>query len=628
MGLNADITVHGWRKPTLYLELVEGGDLIADTKYYVVGVMGFTPSVYVANGSPSSDVYDITTTVTHRSIQISHKTFRDITAFADNGDSRTLITCERHCVTDNIVGSITDIIKIDSGSYAGTWNVDEWVNYDQFIINTSYIDNVPVQFYTDSVTYNQPVVEYQRYYCSGLAYYVSPTDPYATGEFTIAYRWTRFPSGVQNIENPTTITAQPTSRFARYCIISEIARYNKGIYKCLEPYGIPIIEIKGQVTPEDIHDEVQLSGFIYNFGYSASCGDDNNPQLNCLSAIRCHGNSGFTVNGAAVTFITDVNQIYDRSLLIFNDCSISFPVSFSSAYLNFTAEKCVVYNNSKYISFMGWIAGDDTIFYIVPRAAYHNVDVSTQYYINLYTGLPKVYGIVQNKEYRDTGVATLWQNSNNSFQFKNVITYPFYWLFSISQHPDIYMMENSTVRYSGGYVWHFRYYSYTSSNVIEIDYLNVDAPDSNNVKKCIHNSLINITARFYRRIEFYVKDADGVDIEGATIHIIDDDNNEYNTVTNVNGYAYLDCLEQKTVFTTDDSTTTVHDPQFDTHYSDFVIIISKNTYQTYQEIIEKAVTDVVKTIALQALNIQDRVYPEVEIDEEPTTIAIIEVETE
>ena len=59
MGLNADITVHGWRKPTLTLELVEGGSLAADTKHYIVGIMGYTPSTYLAIGGPTSDVYEI-----------------------------------------------------------------------------------------------------------------------------------------------------------------------------------------------------------------------------------------------------------------------------------------------------------------------------------------------------------------------------------------------------------------------------------------------------------------------------------------------------------------------------------------------------------------------------------------
>lgn len=40
------ITVYGYRKPTLELELVAGGELIANTKYYVYGYMSANVAVY------------------------------------------------------------------------------------------------------------------------------------------------------------------------------------------------------------------------------------------------------------------------------------------------------------------------------------------------------------------------------------------------------------------------------------------------------------------------------------------------------------------------------------------------------------------------------------------------------
>ena len=600
MGLNADITVHGWRQPTLEISLVAGGTLLADTKYYIVGCMGFPPSTYGSVGSQTTVTYDITTTATHRSIQISHKTYRDITNFADNGDSRTLITSARHCVADAVIGFNADTIKIATGSYAGTWAVSEWVDYDTFIINTPYVDNVPVQFYTDSIYYNRPKTNYGSIGAMGMAYYVHTTDPYITGIFTTAYNWTRSPWGTTHIENPTIVTAPVGSQFGSYCSIPELARYNTGIYAVLEQYGIPTIELSGQVTVQDIHDEVQSSGFIYNFGYYPTAGNAQKPGLSILAAIRSHDDSGFTITGASVTALADINQIYDRNLIKFYNCSINFLHSTFSMGLNFFAEKCTIFNNSTTNSFTGWIAGDGTIFYIIPRPGYSSVDVPHQHYTNLYTDLQEHYGIVQNKEYRDTGVATLWQNSYNQFKLVNVITYPFYWLFNFSVYPDIYMLENVTINHSGTALWHFRYYSYDPVGyTIEVDHLNVDTPDSNNVKQCITISKINITARFYRRVEFYVQDKDGVDIEEATIHIIDGDSNEYNTVTDIDGYAYLDCLEQKTVFVYADPVVPVHNPAYDTYYTDFVITVVKNGYQIYQETNEQLYQDTVKTIALQ-----------------------------
>lgn len=84
--MKTTIVVYGWRKPTLEVTLVEGGSLLSNTKYYVLGVMAYTPFTYCAVTSPVSDVYEITTTSTAKSIQIKQTTYRDIESFSDNGD--------------------------------------------------------------------------------------------------------------------------------------------------------------------------------------------------------------------------------------------------------------------------------------------------------------------------------------------------------------------------------------------------------------------------------------------------------------------------------------------------------------------------------------------------------------
>jgi hypothetical protein len=137
--------------------------------------MGYTVQTYGLVGSALSDIHEITTTATDLSIKVTHNTYRNITAFADNGDSRTLITSARHCVADTVVGATADTIKIATGSYAGTWTVDEWVSYDQFIINTPYVDNVAVQFYTDSQYYNRPYYGGNTY--QGMSVYISNVNP-------------------------------------------------------------------------------------------------------------------------------------------------------------------------------------------------------------------------------------------------------------------------------------------------------------------------------------------------------------------------------------------------------------------------------------------------------------------
>jgi hypothetical protein len=297
MGLHPNITIYGWLKPTIEVELVEGGSLLANTTYYVAGNMGFCPRTYNSVGSVPSDVHEITTTGTHKSIKITQKTYRDVQSFGDNGDGRTLVNCERHCVTD---GTYADEVKFSDGSYTGTFVVDEWVDYNSFIIDTPFVDSSSTTFYTDSVRYNRPAFNVSRPTAHGMSYYIATFEPNWKGNV-----WTRAAYQYEGIDNPWTQTTQPNDSYGDYNQVSEISGLGTGMFETLLGYGTPYCYVDGEVTASEIQQEFVDAGFPYHCSYSEQ-GYTANPLFTIMAAIWFGQGSSFTLNNAVVIFGAEV----------------------------------------------------------------------------------------------------------------------------------------------------------------------------------------------------------------------------------------------------------------------------------------------------------------------------------
>jgi len=600
MGVHANITAYGWLKPTLTVELEAGGSLLADTTYYVVGVMGYAPFTYGFQGGAISDIHEIVTTSVNKSIKVTHKTYRDITAFADNGDSRTLITSVMHCVTDAVMGDDADEIKIATGSYAGTWTVDEWVDYDTFIINTAYVDNVPVQFYTDSQYYNRPLLGGNGN--QGLAVYISTDHPIdndglfkngAANSF-----WDRRPYTAPDggFANPKIYTAQPAFPLARYSTHPVLARMNVGPYKSLDDYGSIHIDIDGNVDFVDIYNEVKVAGFEAACGYSKG-GYNTKPQFFLYGSIRAGSNTFLYESGVSITAFGEIASIVNEyEDITFNECVINNPSSNYSIFHCYTAPGSIYYNTASSNSYQGWIRGEDMTIYAAPRFTQTHGDGFGSY-TNLYDMSSQSFAYVDDKLFKECGFALLLQPSYNRNVFRRGKFTPFYWIMNGTTEPDIYMMEDCEIKHSYGYTWHFRFYSYTpTADMSILRFLNIDNLDNaDNHKDTIHNSALNLTAEFYRSVEITVQNSDGELLDGALVKITDNASNEYEDTT-VDGVVSFEVIEQKDVML---ETEPAYTPPTVTIYSDFVITIEKNTYQTYQETNEQLYQDTVKTIALQ-----------------------------
>ena len=578
----ADIRIYGWRKPTLDVSLAEGGTLDASTLYYVLGVYGFTPYTYCAVGGPVSDVYEITTTGTARSIVITQTTYRDVSTFTDNGDGRTNVVCERHCFADG------EEVKFASGSYTGTYNLEK-VDYHNFIIDASYVDSSSGQCYSDTYQYNVPT-EGGTKASAGMVYWVYPTHPNPTGNnWSTGNYWTKYPWYTSSLENPLTVSATPVFRFATYSHHPELSNMNNGTAKACKDYGSILVQWEsGAGTLGDIYDAVMTAGFPYNCGYN-STGVARNLTFELAGSLRANTDAAFNVTGAAFTIWGEFNHNADASLFTFNNCSILYPFSQFTGYQNYTANDSVVFNNSTSNSFGGWIYGNNTLQYVSPRTGY---DIDASYWDN-FTESVITAGIIDNKEFKDIGAAGFYQMAYNARIIKNTISFPFYWVMQYNgAQPDIYMMENVTINEVPTYDWGIRYYSYNPYDCYYIqNYLNVDEYDRYGVQRdrvrCVHNSPIEGEFHFWRTANINVQSG-GVLLEDVSIFISDNSTNTYAGITDASGNFSVDLLEQTTRYDPSDGILSNWVEDYDTMYNDFNITISKEGYDTETYVLSEA----------------------------------------
>lgn len=565
------INVYGWRKPTLELELVEGGSLLANTKYYVCGVMKYTPVTYTSVGSPLSDIYEITTTSTAKSIKITQKTYRDITAFASAGAGITTVTCPLHCLKS------TDVIKIASGSYAGTWTITK-VDANTFTIPTSYVDNVATECYTDSITYNMCTDFSTSTTIHCMSYYVYITHPMQGQRWMGGNYWTsRAYQNVNGTTNPTTITAQPTQSFNQFgnCDLT-VRHLNSGYFKSVVPYGSILVVLTAEHTLQQIYDAVLAAGYEYNCHYSV---DENTFTL--VGALVGTTTGKLTATSTNMTFVIGECFVPDNYQDNFNfyGCLISLIPRTSQITHRYNATNSVFYNNQGSNCCYGNLFGTD-VTVCGPFSLGGDYALT---YKNLVTDLNISARAVANKKYKDLNQSFMLQTSYGQGVFINSELYPIYWVtsFTTDYEPDRYMMENCYLNAVGSFDYHIRFYNYNPANKTTIRYLNINTDSSDNRLKCVNNSLINADIYLYRRAKFYIKNQEGLTIEGADINIIDNAGNTYSGITDSSGYTYIDCVEQLFSKRNADGTASYYATQanFDTFYTDFTITITKSGYQ-------------------------------------------------
>jgi hypothetical protein len=552
------IYVYGYRKPTLEVNLMEGGSLAPNTTYYLCGYMRGKVATYQNTCGPLSDVVSFTTTGTAKSITINHKTYRDITAFSDAGGGLTLCTSARHCLRTG------DTIKIASGSYAGTYTIT-WVSYSTFTIVKAYIDNVPVQCYSDSATYNNGY---------GMCYYMHTVNPMATGKFVYveSKMSDREYTAVYHGQDVLVTSAFNLSQNNRGNLEMQGLVYD-GLFSILKDYGSIWVNIDTAETFSSIHIAIQSSGFVYNSFYSVLFTSAN---FLLVGSLWFTGSSGGAINESNVniTLVYGEFRANYPDRIVLSKSLMNLIVGGYMPYIYYTGTDCYFYTNSISNNFGGWVFGTEN--YLMGAQYFSTANKDTTIVIDGVT-----YYIDQNKTFDTTTVNIFHQRNYMVNIIKDcTIKGSIYeiWNQSEASNKSHYWFERVYIKKTPTKGYHFIVYDYKIGQFHNLKFLNINTDESDN-RKILYKNVANTTAgfHFYRRLNFYIKTQAGVAISSASISITDNASNSYSGSTDVNGYCNIDIKEQYSEFPVGSLINTY---AVDTFYSAFVIVISKAGYET------------------------------------------------
>jgi len=565
MAVFTGIRVYGCLKPTLTCSLVTGGSLLPNTKYYVFGVMRtYLVGIYNPTYGEVSNITEITTTSNEKSIQINHKTFRNITSCIDGGSGKVKITAIKHCL------KTSDIIKISNGIYAGTYTVID-IDYDNFYITSTYAGDYVGTFYTDSDTYNNS---------KGMVYWISQNNPIdSDGNFNPNRysQYTLYDWDSPAINN-TIVTIQPIKML--YSSGSpDMQGMGTGIYSGLKTTGTISILVTATKTLKEIKDEINLSGFGGCWNYAT------NPKTNTLTlAGSIKFSNGATFNLYGIHIINICGEIVtagDKNSMTWTNCTITL---YGAPYQNFS---------NPYLIGGGYtVAGfspNNQAYIILGSPASSSLDTYGQ------------GGQGDFNEVNPNGTKAVYINKNY-WSYKPSYLYVVYaqaifrninatntYLYFLAEYTPLRVDDGRTFYYDNivlkdrPLTYDVNWYDYLNGgnrNHI-ISCRNVDIlAYKNNIKKVYRAAYNSVLFNWYRNVNLLITDNLNTAINNASINIIDKNGTTYNFIT-TNGNATVEVIEQTSTASVNDATRYSTD---DTK-NPYTITVSKVGYETHKEIL-------------------------------------------
>jgi hypothetical protein len=548
----AGIQVYGYVKPTLSLSVEEGGSLLANTTYYVFGIMRGVCYFFSYQNvyGPISELYTISTTSTAKSIRINHKHYRDIQGFTNAGGGLVNVQCTRHCLKTG------DEIHIPSGTYSGVYYIT-YVDYHNFTITATYSITETSTCYTDTANYNSSF---------GMIYWVSEYSPWdGNGVYTHRYAYTDNEWTNNNIAQDVLISSPPVG-FLYSLLIPKCNGMSRGTYKFLDTDGLISVVVSKNITILDVYNEVQASGFTYNAAYI----DGYSRSLTLAGTIVMTSTYTFTgsylsliiVQGELlanfnnqISFLQSVITIIYGGYQTYNFLTLTDGVYFNGAFQNPNQAFPIYGTNS-----VGYCMG--------------NWNQGTYDYIDPTDNLPTL----ANKTYFSVGG---WlQTVAGVMKLRNMTFYVPLFVGILDGQPDKYFLENVKVMRPYVYGCNIVEYSYLGDSYFNrIKCLNVDTDDINNYKNVYdYAAAANCQWDFYRRSTVKIIDSNNDVISNVNIKVTDNASNVYNFQTDITGIANVDVIEQICVVAHQYPSNNVN-----TYFNNFSIEISKNGYETITE---------------------------------------------
>lgn len=541
------VKVYRYRKPELSLTPTPGGSLSPNTTYYITG---FYTKNWTYNGvhSPFADVATFSTDSTNLSVSVYWKTTIDIEGFEDAGSGKIRVKSNSHClVKDNT-------IFIESGTYSGTYSVNTWEDYNNFLIVGSYSSDYTSTFRVDSIHNTM----------GGIVLYTSISNPFSGNDW-----------------------------------VGDISKFNNHIWYPFNTNNIPITAV-GNSPLYGTHQQVETSV--------------SPPPP--WSAVLTKGKTWIQCSGAATPAeikqalidadVTDVSYLQGDTLFVYGILQSTGTLSFSDmtiivhsgmfgAYDNptrMTLTRCSLHLlEVPYGSYMLMTANNSNFFY----------KVKTRY---LHAGMTQVYKYAvgnSNSFISPGGIACegmAYPVSNMKAQMDQSLT-P-YWRIDCSSKT----MKFTNIEIQGGvlYLYYINSTSYLNDRLIDgiiinnslnydisvqynnsravFDITNCDTTRTNNRKivytPYLFQSYTHVTdIYFWRKKTLKVLSEDGSVISEASVVLRGNDNIDYSYTTDLNGEVLYEVLEQKSLKAPTGYYFT------NVYIDDYSLIVRKDGYETY-----------------------------------------------
>jgi hypothetical protein len=544
-----------WRAPEIIVTLTEGGTFVEGSTYYVTG---FFNCAWIYNNATSifSNVETFVPTSTHKSISIAWKVTVPIQSFADYDGGKITVNSTNHCLTSG------NTLIIESGDYAGTYTVQDWIDYNSFTITGTYSSTYTTTFRVESA----------HNLMNGIIYYIHTVEPFSgdptQGTWTGARYtgWSHYPWSGGYSSGPNTISAP----------------------LALPLYGSPA-QIQGTLYPPPPWCKSMEKGKVWINCYNDVTVEDIKQaciDADILDVAYVEGNTFVSYGivhysgGSEGLSFTDMNIINYAgmiggnglfSFIEYTRCQVSFLEMHYGAYLfstgynsNFLFHNATagpygggpVYayplgENNTIISNRGLgaeaLAGDLTLYNVVL-----NVAGNAGWLMNSYYGAEKYINCrVNNGWLYMYYIAQLWGEDSSYRMLNN--------FYIDSPVHDITLSD-----WYGGYK--------------DIRVRNVDTTRTDNKKLVYFETNQSSTSKFYfyRSNDILIKDANGNSLEDVNISLEDNQSTIYEYVTNEEGVINYEVLEQYTIQPVSGS-----GYGRDTFYEDWIITVSKEGYETY-----------------------------------------------
>lgn len=543
------VRIYRWRAPELAVTLTSGGNLAADTTYYLAG---FFNKAWTYNNANSifSNVVAFTTDAANKSVSVYWKVTVPIQGFANAGGGKLRVNAINHCL------AVGDTLIIESGAYTGSYTVVTWENYNSFLITAAYVSDYATTFR----------VETPHNTMDGLILYMHTVTPFSgdptKGTWQGLYnKFSHRPWDKGYITNNIAVSALfSVTYFGQQAQIQGTAYPPAPWCKVMEKGKIwiacsgaaTVAEIKQACIDADVLDVAYVMNLMFfSYGILQSSGTLDFTDMNIINYWGMIGGESSTAQ------------------ISYTRCNAMFLEAHYGSYLRATANmSCFLFDSKAPAGARG--LGNVYSYPIGSNNAFNSAKG-----ISAEAQLGTVTGMVVNC---DGSISSSWGiDCSKTARYKSCrINNGFVYVYYINQVPS------SSLRILDGfYIDSSLAYdiSVQSGNTYRLDLRNIDTKRTNNRKivytgYAFQSSVHNESLYFYRGGTIHVVDSNGLSVVGATVKLVGG-TTDVSYTTDANGDATFEVLEQL------DVPAATGNYYIETYYDNWTLTVIKAGYETY-----------------------------------------------